>query len=129
MSPTGGISRRSLFKAAGAGAAITAAPALIGCSSGSSGSVGSAGKHLAAWPTYVPAKVADPDLSGTAAGVEPAYLKYPTDLSTTVHTTPGDGSDGTALVITYEPPPAPVSANKLWSAVNKALGANLKLVL
>lgn len=128
MSPSG-ISRRSLFKAAGAGAAITAAPALIGCSSSSSGGVGSAGKHLAAWPTYVPVKVAEPDLPGTAAGVEPAYLKYPTDLTTSVHKTPGDGSDVTALVITYEPPPAPVSANKLWSAVNKALGANLKLVL
>jgi putative aldouronate transport system substrate-binding protein len=124
-----GVSRRSLFKAAGAGVAITAAPALIGCSSGSSGSVGSAGKKLTPWPTYVPVKSATPDLAGTAAGVEPAYLKYPTDLINAVSHKPGDGSDVTALVITYEPPPSPVGSNKLWTAVNSALGVNLKLVL
>jgi putative aldouronate transport system substrate-binding protein len=124
-----GISRRSLFAAAGVGAALTAAPALIGCSSGSAGTVGSAGKKLTPWPSYVPAKSATPDLAGTAAGVEPAYLKYPTDLVTATHTKPGDGSDVTALVITYEPPPSPAGSNKLWSAVNTALGVNLKLVL
>jgi putative aldouronate transport system substrate-binding protein len=123
------MSRRSLFKAAGAGVAVTAAPALIGCSTTSTGSVGSAGKNLAPWPAYVPVKVPAPDLPGTAAGVQPGYLTYPTDLVTSVPTKPGDGTDVTALVITYEPPPSPVGSNKLWTAINAALGVNLKLVL
>lgn len=125
-----GVSRRSLFAAAGVGAAVTAAPALIGCSTtsaGSVGSVGSAGKKLTPWPSYVPAKVPTPDLPGTTAGVQPGYLKYPTNLVTSVPDKPGDGSDVTALVITYEPPPAPVSSNKFWQAINAALNVNLKL--
>jgi putative aldouronate transport system substrate-binding protein len=124
-----GISRRLLFKAAGAAGAVAAAPTLIGCSSTKSGSVSSAGKDLASWPTYMPAKVSAPDLPGSAAGVQPGYLKYPTDLVTSVPTKPGDGSDVTALVITYEPPPAAVSSNKLWAAINQALAVNLKLNL
>jgi putative aldouronate transport system substrate-binding protein len=130
MSPSG-MSRRTLFRAAGAGAAVAAAgPALVGCGGGgSTGSVGSAGKDLTPWPTYVPANGPKPDLPGSEAGVEPGYLKYPSDLTTSVASKPGDGSDVTALVITYEPPPKPASSNKLWSAVNAALGVNLKLVM
>jgi putative aldouronate transport system substrate-binding protein len=124
-----GISRRTLFAAAGAGAAVTAAPALIGCSTQSVGSVGSAGKKLTPWPSYVPAKVPPPDLPGTVAGVQPGYLQYPTHLLTSVPEKPGDGSDVTALVVTYEPPPSPVSSNTLWQAVNAALNVNLKLNL
>lgn len=126
---SGRISRRSLFAAAGVGAAVTAAPALIGCSTTSVGSVSNAGKKLTPYPSYVPAKVPTPDLPGDAAGVQPGYLKYPTKLLTAVPEKPGDGSDVTALVITYEPPPSPVSSNKLWQALNAALNINLKLNL
>ncbi len=91
------ISRRTLFAAAGTGAAITAAPALIGCSTGSAGSVG---KKLSPWPTYVAARTPTPDMPGTTAGVRPCYLKYPTNLVTSVSRKPGDGSDVSALVIT-----------------------------
>src|SRR6266851_1681481 len=48
-------------------------------------------------PTYVPFQGPKPDLAGNEQGLDPAYFKFPTDLTTTVTTPPGDGSTITAL--------------------------------
>ncbi|MBV9579878.1 MAG: hypothetical protein JO057_14910, partial [Chloroflexi bacterium] len=79
-------------------------------------------------PRYVPfVAQTQPDLAGNTNGLDPAYYKFPAQLTQTVTQTPGDGSDVSAIVVlTYSPPP-PVDQNAAWQAVNKQLGANLKL--
>jgi putative aldouronate transport system substrate-binding protein len=46
---------------------------------------------------------------------------------TSVKAKPGDGSTVRAVAITYGTPPKPVDQNKLWQALNRALGVNLQL--
>ena len=68
-----------------------------------------------------------PDLAGNANGLDPAYFKFPSQLTQTVAKPPGDGSDVSAIVVlTYSPPPG-ADQNAAWQAVNKQLGVNLKL--
>ncbi|MFC6022122.1 extracellular solute-binding protein [Plantactinospora solaniradicis] len=124
------VHRRSLLKLAGAGAfATVAAPALSACGDGSGGDVGNAGKNLAPWPTYTPFAGPRPDSPGDESGVQPLYLNYPQQVVRSVNDTVGDGSEVTAMVITYGAPPKPVETNRLWQAINKALNVNLKVVV
>ncbi|MGI5149400.1 extracellular solute-binding protein [Plantactinospora sp. CA-294935] len=46
-----------------------------------------------------------------------------------VSDTVGDGSEVTAMVITYGAPPRPLEANQYWQAINKALNVNLKIIV
>jgi putative aldouronate transport system substrate-binding protein len=128
MSNSRELSRRSLLAAMGLGAAAVTAPTLLaGCGKGSSDSVGNAGTKQVAWPAYQPFAGPTPDLPGTAAGVQAGYTKYPTNLVTSVKAKPGDGSKVRAVCITYGTPPKPVEQNKLWQALNAALGIDLQL--
>src|SRR5579859_5771504 len=79
-------------------------------------------------PTYIAFKgQTQPDLAGNANGLDPAYYKFPSQLTQTVSRAPGDGSDVAAIVVlTYAPPPG-ADQNAAWQAVNKQLGVNLKL--
>jgi putative aldouronate transport system substrate-binding protein len=123
------VSRRAFLGMAGAAAgAATVLPALAACGSGKSRSVSNAGKDLAPWPTYAPFKGPKPDLAGDAHGVQNCYLTYPKEIVRSVRELVGDGTDVTALVITYSTPPKPLDSNGFWKAVNAALGVNLKLI-
>jgi putative aldouronate transport system substrate-binding protein len=127
---TSHLGRRSFLKLTGAGAVATVAgPTITGCGTGSGGDVGSAGKNLVPWPTYVPFAGPASDAPGDESGVQPLYLNYPQQLARSVTDTVGDGSDVTATVITYGAPPKPLEANQLWQAINKALNVNLKVVV
>ncbi|MGS2617770.1 extracellular solute-binding protein [Micromonospora sp. LZ34] len=123
------LSRRSLLRMIGAGAAAVAVPGLAACggSGGNSGSVGNAGKDLVPWPTYVPFTGVKPDLPGDDRGVQGAYLTYPQTLAQSVAAKPGDGSTVHALIITYSPPPRPAGENEFWKLINQTLGIDLKL--
>ena len=124
------LDRRSLLKLAGAGALATVAgPALTGCGSGSSGDVSNAGKDLVPWPTYVPFAGPKPDAPGDESGLQPLYLNYPQQVVRSVNDRVGDGSDVTAMVLTYGAPPKRAEANRFWQAINKALNVNLKVVV
>jgi len=124
------VHRRSLLKLAGAGAlAGVTGPLLTGCGDGSTGDVGNAGKDLVPWPAYVPFAGPPPDAPGDETGVQPLYLNYPRQVVTSAHDTVGDGSDVTAMVITYGAPPKPVDGNRFWQAINKALNVNLRVVV
>jgi putative aldouronate transport system substrate-binding protein len=130
MTHTPELSRRSLFKAIGLGATAVTAPSLLtACGKGSSGSVGNAGTDKAAWPAYQPFAGPSPDLPGTAQGVQAGYTKYPSNLVNAVKAKPGDGSKVKAVAITYGTPPKPADQNKLWKAINDALGIDLELIL
>ncbi|NUR28216.1 MAG: hypothetical protein HOV83_20645, partial [Catenulispora sp.] len=82
-SETSRITRRTVLRTTGVAAvAVAAAPALAACGSskagGSSGKAQSnVGKNLMEGPTYTPVKGLNPDLPGTAAGVQDTFLQYP----------------------------------------------------
>ncbi|MGW4795988.1 extracellular solute-binding protein [Nonomuraea sp. NPDC004297] len=128
------IDRRGLLRLAGLTAAGAAAAPLLGaCGTGSgggtSGGVSNAGKQLAPWPAYVPFAGPTPDAPGDDTGVQPLYLKYPETLAQSVSDTVGDGSKVTAVVVTYGPPPTPVTQNRYWQAINKALNVDLQITV
>ena len=58
-------------------------------------------------PTFVPFKgQTQPDLPGSASGLDPAVLQIPIAADADVPQPPGDGSDVSAIVgLTYSPPP------------------------
>ncbi|MBV8716541.1 MAG: extracellular solute-binding protein [Chloroflexi bacterium] len=128
-----GITRRGFIAAAGLGiplavleACAPATPSGAPTSAAKPNATGAAGRVTP--PTYVAFKgQTQPDLPGNSNGLDPAYYKFPTQLTQTVTRPPGDGSDVSAIVVlTYAPPPGP-DQNAAWQAVNKQLGVNLKL--
>src|SRR5437899_7490197 len=113
------LTRRNVLRTTGAAAvAAAAAPALAACGSSSkaSGTTSNAGKALAAWPTYTPVKGLNPDLPGTAAGVQDTFLNYPQNLIQSVPAKPGDGSTVKVMIVSYGAPPKGPDENKLWKA-------------
>src|ERR1051325_11509044 len=58
-------------------------------------------------PAYIPIELVKPDLAGTAAGVDPAYLSFPKNLVKSVKDTPSKGGDVSVFtrVILAAPPP------------------------
>jgi len=123
------ISRRSLLKLGGAGAlAALGVPSLAACGSGGGASTTSDSGGVA-WPTYQRLEGPAADLRSSMDGGCDAFFRYPRQLATSVTEKPGDGSDVTAFVLTYSPPPAPVDDNRFWQAINEALGVNIKLTL
>ena len=125
------MSRRTLLRSLAVGGAAVSAPALLtACSSGSGdGDVSNAGKKLAPWPAYKPATGPKPDLAPTAAGVQAGYTSYPSDLVTSVSRTPGDGSTVRVMTVSFGTPPKPASANRFWTAVEKALGVKIEYTI
>jgi putative aldouronate transport system substrate-binding protein len=123
--------RRNFLKLTGLAAIVgTAGPALVACGDGGSkGTVTNAGKTLAPWPTHVEFAGPKPDMPATDKGVQNLFTTYPTNLTKSVAETPGDGTDVTAIIITYEPPPKDLSGSPRWQAINKALGVNLKVTV
>ena len=99
------LSRRNVLRTTGAAAvAVAAAPALAACgssskASGSGGAAANAGKKLQAWPTYTPVKGLNPDMPGTAAGVQDTFLNYPQNLLQSVPAKPGDGSKVKVMIV------------------------------
>ncbi|MEV0221777.1 sugar ABC transporter substrate-binding protein [Streptomyces sp. NPDC050704] len=125
------LSRRTLLRSIAVGGAALAVPGtLTACSSGSSdGDVSNAGKKLAPWPVYVPFSGPKPDLAPTEAGVQAGYTAYPSDLVTAVPDKPGDGSTIRVMSVSFGTPPKPASANKFWTAVEKALGVKIEYTI
>ncbi|MEU6661387.1 sugar ABC transporter substrate-binding protein [Streptomyces sp. NPDC046821] len=127
------MSRRTLLRSIAVGGAALAAPSVLtACStdSGNGGSVGNAGKKAAPWPTYTPASGATPDLAATAEGVQAGYTKYPSKLVKAVAEKPGTGKEKIrVLTITYGTPPKPAAQNKLWTAINEALGVDVEFTV
>ncbi|NUR70374.1 MAG: sugar ABC transporter substrate-binding protein [Hamadaea sp.] len=120
------LSRRAVLLGATAAAVSSAVGA---CGDGSPGSVGNAGAEKVPWPTYVPFAGPPADLPGTAEGVQPGYTVYPQNLVSASKAKPGDGSKVRAVAVTYGTPPTPKEQNKLWQAINDALGIDLELTL
>ncbi|WP_406446519.1 extracellular solute-binding protein [Streptomyces sp. NBC_01613] len=125
------MSRRTLLRSMAVGGAALSAPALLTACSTSSGDsdISNAGKKLAPWPDYRPAKGPQPDLAPTEAGVQAGYTAYPSDLVQSVSRTPGDGSTVKVMSVSFGTPPKPASANRFWAAVEKALGVKIEYTI
>lgn len=118
------FTRRTMLQFAGA---VGVGVGLSACSGGGTGR-GASPADAAAWPTYQAAKGPKPDLASTVkGGGEDAFFNYPSELATTVTDKPGDGSTISSLILTYSPPIAGAASNQMWSAINKALNADVRL--
>jgi putative aldouronate transport system substrate-binding protein len=80
-------------------------------------------------PTYIPAQTAKPDLPLADPGLQAGYFSYPKQLVKAVVDVPGSGGDVTAVVNTTMALPPALDENASWQAVNKALNANMKILL
>lgn len=129
MAPSPKLSRRSMLSALGLGATAVAVPPLLAACGDGGSSVGNAGTDQVRWPTYQPFAGPPPDLPGTAEGVQAGYTKYPSNLVGSSTATPGDRTKVRAVAVTYGTPPKPADQNKLWQAINAALGIDLELTL
>jgi putative aldouronate transport system substrate-binding protein len=123
------LSRRALLRTIGLGATAVAAPSLLAACGDGGDSVSNAGTDQVPWPTFQPFAGPPPDLPGTAEGVQAGYTKYPGNLVSSVKATPGDKTKVRAVAVTYGTPPKPAAQNKLWQAINAALGIDLELTL
>src|SRR5579871_965125 len=90
-----------------------AAPAAAGASAAKPGSN---------VPTFLPAQGPQPDYPGTASGVDPGFIKFPAQLSQTVHDTPAAGGSVSGIVLVATAVPTPVDVNPAWQQLNTALG-------
>ncbi|MBV9579452.1 MAG: extracellular solute-binding protein [Chloroflexi bacterium] len=125
----------TLLEACGPASAPTpAAPAATSASGGATPASGSAAAPAAAGaggkvalPTYVAFQGPTPDLPGNEQGLDPAFFKFPSNLTQTVTTPPGDGSTVTAITYLTLAPPPPMEQNAAWQAVNKSLNATLQM--
>jgi putative aldouronate transport system substrate-binding protein len=90
----------------------------------------SAGRIDPKTPTFVPARGPAPDYPGTASGVDPGFVHFPTQLAQSVADTPANGGQVSGMVLVANPTlPAAVENNPGWQQLNKALGTNLVINL
>ncbi|MGH2365651.1 MAG: hypothetical protein ACRDHX_13500 [Chloroflexota bacterium] len=79
-------------------------------------------------PSYIPAKGPKPDFPSTGPGIDDAYLNFPkAGLYRSVADTLPNVGDVNVMTLNFYPPFTPLGRNAQWQAVNKALGANMKI--
>ena len=128
------FSRRSFLGATLMGAgAVVGGPALLAACGGGGGGTGQksgANDLKNVLPKFAEASGGPkPDIesvTGTAnASTDPVYFKYPTDMAATVSAVPGKGGSYTAITPLWGS--IPPADNAYYQAVNKALGADVKM--
>lgn len=123
------ISRRGLFALSGA-AATTLLVAGCGGTGGAAAGTTGADAMKKALPNHIPSKAVKPDIPGVAgangAVSDPAFLRYPANPVRTVDGIPGAGGTYTTRTPLWGSIP-PSSGNAYYDAVNKAVGATLKM--
>ncbi len=128
-----GLSRRGLLSAAAVAAGATVAgPLLAGCGTSASKGPGTTSQSELSkiLPAYVPNTSVKPDVASVAgphgAISDPLFLSYPANPVSTVSGVPGKGGSYTTMTPLWGAIP-PSSGNAYYDAVNKALGATLKI--
>ena len=127
------VTRRRVLALFAAGAAVAAGGgSLAGCGKGSSESTGttSQDKLKDILPNYVANTSIVPDIASViganGAVSDPCFLSYPTNPVTTVTGSVGSGGSYVTMTPLWGSIP-PSDGNKYYEAVNKALGATLKM--
>ncbi len=98
------------------------------CGDGGAQAGGAKASGDVALPTYKPFGGLRPDLPGAESGLEPGFLKFPENAIASVQSPPLKNAV-TALTETFATPPPPMGSNPMWQALNRALGADLKLTI
>jgi ABC-type glycerol-3-phosphate transport system substrate-binding protein len=125
------LSRRTLLALAGT-AAASGLLAACGDSGGKNSGPGTTGADAMkkALPNYVPSKAVAADIPGVTgvngAASDPAFLRYPASPVQTVNGVPGAGGTYNTRTPLWGAIP-PSNGNAYYDAVNKALGATVKL--
>jgi hypothetical protein len=123
------LSRRGLLASL---AVIAAAPLFDACGSPKEKSSGTTSQSdlSKVLPSYVAAAAVKPDIPSVPGAVgsasDPAFLSYPASPPRTVSGVPGAGGSYTTMTPLWGSIP-PSSGNAYYDAVNKELGATLKL--
>ncbi len=121
------ITRRGFLAAtAGVAGAVAAQPLLAACGHRGGGTTGATSKSQLTQllPDYVPASGVTPDIP-SVNGSDPGFISYPASLVHTVSDVPGAG--GTYSTITPLWASIPPANNQYYQAVNKALGATVRI--
>ena len=127
------LSRRSILGATlvGAGVMVGGPTLLTACTGSSSQGQANSAKDLSAvLPEFAEGSGGPvPDLpvvdGAQSAATDPGFLRYPTEMLTTVSEIPGKGGSYTTMTPLWGTIPSP--GNAYYDAVNKALGADLKI--
>ncbi|WP_214411142.1 extracellular solute-binding protein [Sphaerisporangium fuscum] len=131
--PASPLSRRTLLRGAGLGAALAAFGVPLAACGGSGPGAGggaaapAAGKSVP-MPTYVPPVKPKPTLEGNAQGLMDVYDSFPLNGPKTVNGPVGDGGEFDFLVMTFGQPAPPVEKNVYWQLLNKELNVQVKPV-
>ncbi|MBV9579070.1 MAG: extracellular solute-binding protein [Chloroflexi bacterium] len=80
-------------------------------------------------PAYVPVNGPQPDLPGSADGIDPGYVNYPKDSFQSVATQPLTGGEVTIMTWNVSAPMTPHDQNPAWQAIEKQLGGKINLTI
>jgi putative aldouronate transport system substrate-binding protein len=124
------LDRRAFLRSGIAGAGAVALAGVAAASGGPSGGSGPTSAEQASkiLPKYIPYSMQLPtDFPGNGDGLVPYFPHYPQNPKSVTSGTPGDGSDVSAMTITYSPIVPGLQSNKFWQAVNQRLGIKLQM--
>lgn len=122
------LSRKSFLAASlGTAALASAGVGVSGCSSKEQRSGSASG--TVELPKFIPFDAVKPDFPGEPGIATDLFAKYPQSPVKMFSAPPGDGKPLTALSYTGNPPPAELSKNPYWQAMNKAVGSDLQFTL
>ncbi|WP_425826576.1 extracellular solute-binding protein [Streptomyces fractus] len=122
--------RRFLSLSAGAATAVAASGLLTACGGSTGADTQKGGAGSVRFPAYKAATPVKPALPATADGVMAGFYDYPADPVRAFSAPPGKGLDSiTAMTSIVTQVPPGVGSNTYWQALNKQLGADLKLTM
>lgn len=128
MTVNSDVTRRGFLRGGLAlGAGGLALPALLDACGSAISTQGTA--NNVKLPTYMAPKIPAAQFPGDTAGVQNIYYQLPSTLTQSVKGTPGNGGTVTALTLTYNTPPSPMSQNAFWQELNKRLGVTYQPTL
>ncbi|MGH2519657.1 MAG: hypothetical protein ACRDF8_07640, partial [Chloroflexota bacterium] len=128
---TGGLLLAACGGSAAPSSRAVASPASARTSIPASAAGGGSGSTAAALPSFIELKpLVAPDYPSSDQHLTLAYNHYPKNPPKSWNKpAPGTGSDVTAFVPNYYPPPTPFASNPTWHAVNKALNSNFQMTM
>jgi putative aldouronate transport system substrate-binding protein len=78
-------------------------------------------------PANVPLQGPQPDLPGTADGIDPGYIRFPSQLFKSVQETPLSGGQVNIMVWNITAPMTPLEQNAAWQEINRQVGGTINL--
>ena len=126
------LRRRDLLRVAGlatgAAALLTACGTLrVGTPTATVGGVAKA--KAVQLPVYLPVNGPQPDLPGTADGIDPGYINYPRDRFQSVTTPPLKGGEVNIMMWNTGAPMTPRDQNPAWQEIEKQVGGKINLTI